>query len=54
MFSLKFKTDNAAFDDKTEEVARILLEIARQLTEGYTSGRATDYNGNRVGEWRLT
>ena len=56
MFTMKFKTDNAAFDgqDKPEEVANILSGIAQSIREGYPSGGVYDSNGNRVGEWRLT
>jgi len=55
MFTLKLKTDNAAFheSDKGEECARILEKIARKLREGYDAGRAADYNGNTVGQWVL-
>ena len=56
MFTLKIKTDNAAFEDAGPEVARILRDLARQLEgeTGEASGRLRDLNGNTVGEYRLT
>jgi hypothetical protein len=56
MFSLKFKTANAAFDNdfKEEEIARILLKIAEQVKNGYTDNSILDINGNNIGAWKLT
>lgn len=52
-FKLEITCDNAAFgeneQDRGEEVARILREVARQVDEGYLKGILYDYNGNRVG-----
>lgn len=51
-FVLKINCDNAAFEDdqRGEEVARILREVAKQVEEGYTYiPQLHDYNGNRVG-----
>ena len=64
MFNMSFKTGNAAFHDpyedgcnayaKAEEVARILRNIADQIENGMrTEGSCMDYNGNKVGEWKL-
>ncbi len=61
MFSLKFKTDNAAFgDDSGEfteecqaEIARILRRAADQITEGRDHALIFDINGNAIGEWHL-
>lgn len=61
-FRLEIDMDNAAFgDDRSEraaEVARILAELAtvmdaNGLQRGDT-GAVHDYNGNRVGGWRVT
>jgi hypothetical protein len=65
MFTLQFDTGNAAFqadngdDDPLtpevtqEECARILREIAKRLDDGNIEGFAIDFNGNRVGSWKL-
>jgi hypothetical protein len=65
-FTLEFKTDNAAFlNDEGDfipgpEIARVLSAIASKFDEdmGYTiNGPAVpvrDYNGNRIGSYRLT
>lgn len=53
MFKIEIDTDNEAFTDKAEEVARILREIAKKLVQGSTGGNARDYNGNTVGSWVL-
>ena len=56
MFTLKFNTENDAFDDPAEEIARILRETANKViidSHKFTSGAASfpiyDYNGNLVG-----
>ena len=54
MFELKFKTNNAAFEDYAEqEVSRILKEIANKIENGLTGGKVRDINGNTIGEWDL-
>jgi len=53
-FSLKFKTDNAAFDDSPEyEVSRILKDIAEKVELGSTKGSVLDINGNDIGQWSM-
>lgn len=54
MFTLKIKTDNAAFEDAEAEVARILAEVAHNLRVGIVRDSLHDINGNKVGEYRLT
>jgi hypothetical protein len=56
LFTLKFDTKNAAFDDGgTEaETVRILREIAEKIEAGIDDGAVYDVNGNRVGDFRLT
>lgn len=54
MFSLEFKTSNAAFeDDPAVECGLILQRISRLLTEGAIFGKVYDTNGNHIGEWVL-
>jgi hypothetical protein len=54
MFTLEFRTDNAAFDDGVAtEVCRILRETARRLERGELAGEAWDHNGNRIGTFEL-
>jgi hypothetical protein len=55
MFTLEFRTDNAAFDDgMAHETARILRDVAIRLMQGDLEGHARDVNGNRVGVFALT
>jgi hypothetical protein len=51
MFTLKIKTDNAAFDDTAQEIARILRDTADRLERGGEFGTLRDINGNTVGEF---
>jgi len=58
MFSISFDTDNAAFGDgdpivMSSEIARILHEIAEDVSHGQTGGKVYDVNGNRIGSFRL-
>ena len=54
MFTLKFKTDNAAFgEDKTFEVLRILKEISHKIEMGYKEGIVKDLNGHTIGDFKL-
>ena len=50
MFKLEFETGNAAFDE-TEEISRILRDVARRIETGATSGKIRDTNGNAVGSF---
>lgn len=68
MLTVKFDTDNAAFDDGDDtdapelarsnygaECARILRQIAQQLESDGPEGRwitLFDINGNDVGRWK--
>lgn len=59
MFTLKIRTDNAAFHEgdmgEGEELARILHKLADALPAGSPAeGKVRDSNGNTVGEWKLT
>jgi hypothetical protein len=51
MLKLTLHTHNAAFDDESTEVARILRELADKIEAGRTSGRLFDVNGNACGNW---
>ena len=55
MFTLKFKTDTAAFDlYPSTEVASILAEVQKQIEyHGEMEGTIRDVNGNTIGEWEL-
>lgn len=69
MFTVKIMTSGAAFRDDSSgqvdasgnypldpsacEIRRLLRLISQNLEEGYTGGIAFDYNGNKVGEWKL-
>lgn len=53
MFTLKFSTGNAAFQDGygEQEAARILANIAESIMNGQDCGKIRDINGNAIGEW---
>lgn len=59
MFTLKISTANDAFDNESQEIARILRKIAGDLEK--VRGRTLtkdgdvirDINGNTVGKWEL-
>ena len=63
MFTLEFKTGNAAFcdpytgeeDDLSArlECRRILLAISEAIADGKSEGSVIDYNGNKIGRWEL-
>ena len=52
MFTIKIKTDNAAFtESKALEIARILRELAEKIERSDSLDHVImDYNGNNVGE----
>lgn len=49
--TITIKTDNAAFEDKGVELARILRRLADAMesTNGEYNGKLIDVNGNTVG-----
>lgn len=68
MFTVKIMTSGAAFrdwsgeanasgdyplDPTSCEIRRLLNRISRKLEKGYTGGLVFDFNGNKVGEWKL-
>lgn len=68
MFTVKIMTSGAAFrdwcgeanasgdyplDPTSCEIRRLLNRILRKLEKGYTDGLVFDFNGNKVGEWKL-
>jgi len=54
VFSLTFRTDNAAFEDAPEEeAASILTAITRALRSGDQDGIIRDANGNQIGYWAI-
>lgn len=52
-FTLEIDCGNAAFgednSERGEEVARILRDLARQVSDGYLMVYLSDHNGNTVG-----
>lgn len=53
-FNLSIESANAAIvEEPALAIADILSDVKRTLSDGYTSGMVTDYNGNRVGTWKL-
>lgn len=53
MFVLEIVTDNAAFEDKDQEIARILRNAADRIEAGQSSGKLMDANGNSVGSFSV-
>ena len=50
--TISLETDNAAFgDNRLEEVARLVRQVANEVAKGYTGAFLLDYNGNRVGSY---
>jgi hypothetical protein len=48
--TIKINTDNAAFEDKDAEVARIMAQVCREFySYGPQPSRLRDSNGNTVG-----
>jgi hypothetical protein len=58
MLTLKIDTDNAAFQDDPEELARLLSELAGLFRNGLPDdvcyGRLRDAYGNTCGRWSYT
>lgn len=58
MFGLTLRTANAAFHpefgDGSDEVARILRDVADRVEAGDRTGVVRDINGNPVGTFRMT
>ena len=50
-FRLEFATDNAAFEGRPLESARLLSLAAARVAQGETEGVLLDWNGNTVGAW---
>lgn len=47
--------DNAAFADvPASELARILRNLATEIEDGCTEKPLRDFNGNRVGEFKIS
>lgn len=54
MFTLAIKTDNAAFEDRNAEVARILRDAAEKVEDfGLPESGLLDVNGNLVGGYKF-
>lgn len=51
-FEVKMDCDNEAFQGGSEEVVRLLREIANRISaDGAAEGGLRDYNGNSVGSY---
>jgi hypothetical protein len=58
VFTLKIRTDNAAFEE-SPELSRLLRQLAKRFEDagGPNKGESStifDLSGNRVGEWKQT
>ena len=52
MFTIEFRTSNAAFDDGPEyEITKILDDISSKVRDGHMYGNIVDLNGNSIGKW---
>ena len=56
MITIEISTSNAAFDgdNKADEIARILHDLADRFDEGDTDLTILDINGNKVGQYTDT
>lgn len=54
VFRLEIECDNAAFEEREHEVARILQYVAKRVRDGETGAVVRDLNGNTVGEYRFS
>lgn len=50
-FVVSFDTDNAAFEDYSGEIARILRAVADKVENGVLRGTILDFNGNGIGSY---
>lgn len=53
-FTAEIDMDNAAFTDEPFELPYILIEVAKQVSRGSVAGSCRDWNGNKVGGWKIT
>ena len=51
--TMEIETDNATFENKEEEICRIIRKMAEQIASGSDGEKVFDINGNRVGYWHL-
>ena len=47
--TIKFNTDNAAFEDNSEELALVLAQAEKIISSGDFDKPLRDSNGNKVG-----
>ena len=55
--SIEINVDNDAFQDEfhgSAEIGRILARIPGNVANGETEGNCRDWNGNKVGQWKIT
>lgn len=50
---IEFETGNSAFDDRSAEISRILMVIAKSIAGDNTAGSIRDYKGNRIGQYDI-
>lgn len=52
---IRINMDNAAFDgdNRNEELARILRDLAKHIEGGNTERTVMDSNGNRLGTFKI-
>lgn len=55
--TIDMNLDNEAFQDDfngASEIGRILAKIPQDVANGITAGTCRDWNGNKVGGWKIT
>lgn len=55
--TIEMNLDNEAFRDDfngASEIGRILARIPQDIANGETEGTCRDWNGNKVGGWKIT
>ena len=51
--TIDINTDNSAFEDRDEEINRILVRVASSIKNGRVGGPVIDINGNKVGRYEV-
>lgn len=51
--TIDINTDNSAFEDRDEEINRILVRVVSSIKNGRVGGSIIDINGNKVGRYEV-
>lgn len=51
--TIEINTDNAAFEDRGQEIHRLLSVVQSKIIKGLCGGPLYDFNGNKVGKFEV-